>query len=177
MDFPSVACPFCSLHCDDLHLTNYGGHWKLISPPCPSASDRFRKWEPVSAGISSRPFQDAVRILNKAHQPLIVLTGNVEQESVIAAVNLARATSAFLVRNNNTCENITSAMRTAGLLSATLADLRDHADQVVILEVNRKNLCRGFGSSWETRKEKELFGLTTRIRRKYSATSTAEQGN
>jgi formylmethanofuran dehydrogenase subunit B len=71
--------------------------------------------------------------LNNAHQPLFVLTGDVEQEAIYDAVNLARSTSAYLVQDSDNCGNISSAMRTAGLLSATLADLRDLADQVVIL--------------------------------------------
>ena len=105
----------------------------MISPVCPMASRRFRIWEPIPDGVSSRSFQEAAGILKKAHQPLIVLTGHGEQELVVAAVNLASAISASLVRDNNTCENFTSAMQKAGLLSATLADLRKRSDRVVIL--------------------------------------------
>jgi formylmethanofuran dehydrogenase subunit B len=134
MELHSVACPFCSLHCDDLHLIYDGGHWKLISPACSLASRRFKIWEPVPGRTTSPLIQNATKILDKAHQILIVLTGDVEQETAIPAVNLARATSAYLVRDNNSIdENVSSAMQKAGLLSATLGDLRDRADQVVIL--------------------------------------------
>ena len=106
----------------------------MISPACSLASRRFKIWEPVPGRTTSPLIQNATKILDKAHQILIVLTGDVEQETAIPALNLARATSAYLVRDNNSIdENVSSAMQKAGLLSATLGDLRDRADQVVIL--------------------------------------------
>jgi formylmethanofuran dehydrogenase subunit B len=132
MNFLSVACPFCSLHCDDLHLHYDGGHWVLISPTCPLATRKYKDWDPITAGPSN-PVQEAVKILNKAQQPLILLTGSMEQEVVLSAVNLARATSAYLVRDSSYAENISSAIQKAGLLSCTLADLPEPTDQVVIL--------------------------------------------
>jgi formylmethanofuran dehydrogenase subunit B len=134
MEFHSVACPFCSLHCDDLHLNYDGGRWKLISPACSLASRQFKKEDPVPGGTYSRSIQNATKILDKAHHALIVLTGDVEQEAVIPALNLARATSAYLVRDNgNSGENISNAMQRVGLLSGTIADFSEQTDQVVIL--------------------------------------------
>jgi len=97
--------------------------------------------------------------LEKARQPLIVLTGEVEQEAVFATVNLARATSAYLVRDhNNLSENISDAMRTAGLLSATLADLRDRTEQVVILGNDpEKDLPRFWQFAGNRKKEKAVW--------------------
>jgi formylmethanofuran dehydrogenase subunit B len=159
MDFRSVACPFCSLHCDDLHLKFDGGHWKLISPNCKLASYRYREWSSVPKRISSSSFQEAAKILKNVHRLLIVLTGDVEQEAVIPAVNLARATSAYLVRDNNSrSENISSAIRAVGLLSATLAELRDRAGQVVILGNDpEKSLPRFWEFLGHKKKEKAIL--------------------
>lgn len=78
---------------------------------------------------------------------MIVLTGETEQETVGAALNLAQVASACLVRDNHgTDENLSSAMRTAGLLSGTLAELRERTDQVVILGDNPEKTMPRF---WE----------------------------
>lgn len=63
---------------------------------------------------------------------MLLLTGDNENEVVGDAVNFARSTSSFLARENDYGENLSSTIQATGLLSATLAELRQKTDRVMI---------------------------------------------
>ena len=133
MEFSSVACPFCSLHCDDLHLQYDGGHWKLISPPCSLASRCYGEVDSQNEAGNGKTLLQAVHILQNARSPMVLLGGDADQDTALATLRLAHGCSAYLIRDNERSDVFANAVRITGLLSSSIIEFRNHADQIVIL--------------------------------------------
>jgi formylmethanofuran dehydrogenase subunit B len=139
--FEPATCPFCSLHCDDLRLETEAGRLVRCEPACARASAGYERTQgvssPLTASDGSPDLPSALRTaaawLDAACQPLIVLAGDVDLETARAAVALARSRSALLaVDDRNAGSWLSLAMKSAGLLSATLGELRAHAGQLIL---------------------------------------------
>ncbi len=133
MEFSSVACPFCSLHCDDLHLQFDGGHWKLISPPCSLASRCYGEIDSQVEGGEEEALLRAMHIQQNARSPMILLGGDADQDTVLASLRLAQRYSAYFLRDNEGSDVFANAVRITGLLTSSIFEFRNHADQIVIL--------------------------------------------
>lgn len=129
-----TTCPFCSLHCTDLRLTFGGGRMVGFTPACALGEAGYQA--ALSGERHRRPsrkaMHDARLRLQAARQPLIVLSGEVEQEAVTAAVRLAKQYSAILACDEDfTGAFLGPAMQAAGTLAGTLGDL--HGQSLVVL--------------------------------------------
>lgn len=141
-DIKKVTCPFCSLHCADLRVSFDGGRLAGIAPDCFLAEAGFR-----SAAVRLSTDQSAIRPhpttlrtawewLREARQVLVVLSGGLDDETVSAAVRLARQFSAILVCDEDCSGSVLGlSMQTTGFFSSTLGDLRG-LSQVVLCGVN-----------------------------------------
>ncbi len=78
----------------------------------------------------------ATQRLKQASRLLVVIGGEAVQTEVEAAFRLARAASAVLLTAGPVGEDLAMAMKSAGLLVATLGDLRRDASQAVLLGVS-----------------------------------------
>lgn len=74
-----------------------------------------------------------MQLLQKARSLLILLGGNVDQDTALASISLARKFSAYLLRETDTGESFAFASRITGILTASLAELRKHASRIVIV--------------------------------------------
>ena len=129
-----VTCPFCSLHCTDLHLSLAGGRLADFTPACSLGEAGFRR---ATAGPSvAQPaksfLETALRTartwLREARQPLVVLSGDLDDEAVLAAVRLAKQYSAILTCDEDCTGSVLGlSMQAAGLLTGTLADMRSQS--------------------------------------------------
>ncbi len=129
-----TTCPFCSLHCADLRLVIDGGRLVAFSPACTVAESGFRS--AFSSLIHPRPskkaLQTARRWLEQARQPLIVVSGDMDQGPVRAALRMARQHSAILTGNEDlTGAVLGQAVQAAGYLTATLGDF-PRTSQIVL---------------------------------------------
>src|SRR3990170_3676512 len=97
-----ITCPFCSLHCTDLRMSIDGGRLASFSPPCILGENGFRNSiaeladEPVAKTAHIKSLRTIWEWLPDARQPLMVLSSDLESETVTAAVQLARQHSAIL---------------------------------------------------------------------------------
>jgi formylmethanofuran dehydrogenase subunit B len=140
--FEPATCPFCSLHCDDLRLDMKPGHVVACTPVCGRAAAGYEKkpggLRPLTALGKSLDRLSALRTaaawLDNACQPLVVLAGDVDLETARASIRLARSRSAILTLDDrNAASSLSLAMKSAGLLSGTLGELRARAGQLVLL--------------------------------------------
>jgi formylmethanofuran dehydrogenase subunit B len=132
-----TTCPFCSLFCSDLRLTFDGGRLVGLEPVCALAEAGYRSMTARKThGQAFRKDLELVRLwLAEARQPLIVLSGDVEQEAATAALKLARKYSAILTCDEDlTGSYLSLAMQTAGILTGTLGDMKDQ-DLVILCGV------------------------------------------
>lgn len=93
-------------------------------------------FEQPSHSASGIALQTARTWLREARQPLVVLSGSLENEAVLAAVRLAKQAAAILVCDEECTGSLLGlSMQAAGLLTATLGDLRS-LDTVVLCAVD-----------------------------------------
>ncbi len=76
---------------------------------------------------------EAARRIKQARRLLVVVGGEADQAAIEAAFHLAGAASAALLAADPVEENLALAMKSTGLLTATLGDLRSLIAQVVLL--------------------------------------------
>jgi formylmethanofuran dehydrogenase subunit B len=126
-----VTCPFCSLHCTGLHLTFDGGRLAGFTPACSLGEAGFRRAtedlsvERLADFSLEKNLRTARKWLREARQPLVVLSGDLDAETVTAALRLAKHYSAVLACDEDTTGSLLAlSMQAAGLLTATLLDLR-----------------------------------------------------
>ena len=137
-----VTCPFCSLLCNDLQLTFDGDCLADFSPACSLGETGFRLAvaesafeEPVHSGFETS-LRAAMTWLNEARQPLVVLSGNLDNEAISTAVQLAKQYSAILTCDEDCSGSVLGlSVQTTGLLTDTLRDLRGQS-LVVLCGVN-----------------------------------------
>ncbi len=130
------TCPFCSLHCDDLQLEIDGGHLAGMAPACALAEAGFRRTWPQPGASSQNAMREAGQRIKQARRLLVAAGGEAGQAAVEAAYRLAEAASADLLAADPVDESLALAMKSNGLLTATLRDLRSLAAQVVLLDAS-----------------------------------------
>lgn len=141
---PSTTCPFCPLHCTDLHLTLAGAQITAFTPICVRAEQGYASALDALYSTDTRDalataelsFLTGFNWLCAANQPLVLISPDVEQETAHAALHLARARSAALdVADGGSGVAFSLAVKTASLCSATLGELRSaiHPVGTVIL--------------------------------------------
>ena len=127
-----VTCPFCNLHCNDLHLSFDGGRLTGLTPACSLSEAGFRRVASALAEerTAKSPLETDLRTartwLREALRPLVVLSGDLDRDAVLAAVKLARKYSAILTCDEDCSGSVLGlSMQSAGFLSATLHELHD----------------------------------------------------
>ena len=158
-----VTCPFCSLHCDDLHLEPGGGHWVLQSPECNLAKKKYLQKPKLEFSFDPKQIKKTGQWLVRARHPLLVLDGSVDQDAVISSIELSRSINAGLIYSGDAIgTSLSLAMQSVGLLSATLGDLKELAEQVIIFgQMPEESLPRfwGFIGTQKERKPSVLMTL------------------
>lgn len=127
-----VTCPFCSLHCTDLRLSFDENRLEDFSPACAVGEAGFRHAiishsnEQTAKFFDEKTLRTTRGLLLEANQLMVVLSGNLDNETISAAVRLARQYSAILVcEEDNTGSMFGLAIQAAGLLTCTLGELND----------------------------------------------------
>jgi formylmethanofuran dehydrogenase subunit B len=134
-----TTCPFCSLHCADLRLSLDGGRLARFSPPCRRAR---RLYADTLAGLpegdlpprAAASLRAARRLLQTAHQLLVVLSNDTDNLAVESAIRFSKHFSATLTCENEANTILSLGMKMTGLLTSTLGEARS-VDQVVLCDV------------------------------------------
>jgi formylmethanofuran dehydrogenase subunit B len=146
-----VVCPFCSLACDDLVIEAQGGDLRLMRPACPIAEREFaRPLPPAGPMLGDEPaeLEDAVAhaagLLAEAGLPLFSGLGTdvAGMREVLALAELTggivdHAGSSGLLANVRT-------MQDGGWVTATLAEVRNRADLVLLVGTDTHALAPRF---------------------------------
>lgn len=136
----NVACPFCSLLCDDLTLAAIGDRLSVVKNGCPQSKIGFERprasaYPTVDGKRASRiaAVAAAARLLQRARRPLVGGLGT-DVEGMREAVHLAEKSNAIIDHANSA--GLDSSMRvlqSRGWYMTTLAELRNRSDLVVIV--------------------------------------------
>ena len=131
----AATCPFCGLHCGDLRLELDSGRLAGCTPACARASAGYRKAlrglrpsaDPDEALQAARTWFEAAR------RPLVLLADDADNKAVHSAIRLARRRGALLVLDDGgESSALALAMKSAGLLSGTLGELRHGAARLLL---------------------------------------------
>lgn len=135
-----MACPFCSLLCDDLTLTAIGDRLSVVKNGCPQSKIGFER-----PRASAYPMVDgkrashttavtvAARLLRRARRPLIGGLG-ADVEGIREAVHLAEKSKAIIDHANSAgLDHGVRVLQSRGWYLTTLAELRNRSDLVVIV--------------------------------------------
>ncbi len=130
-DIHPVTCPFCSLGCNDLQVSFEGGILVSFSPVCPLGESGFRRAaSSLKTGQATENFlknslKTTRRWLQEANQPLVVLSGTLDEDAVHSAVRLAKKYSAILACDEDWSGSMLDlSIQVAGSMTTTLHDLR-----------------------------------------------------
>ena len=136
--YKSVTCPFCSLLCDDLDVSNANGALQVESTRCPRAVAGFER-APVTAAARvdgrevsvDKAIAAAAKILKASRHPLFggLATDVAGMRAVLALADrtggvVDHALGDAMYRN-------VLAMQERGWMTTTLAELRNRADLIV----------------------------------------------
>lgn len=136
-----VTCPFCPLRCDDLVVQFHGSRLALLDINCPLAAKGFQRVSAAAESLLTQvettpPVAEVESIAARlAALPSLSISGTmIDIRTVRAAVRFAEAVGGVV----DACETrSTAAMRRAverdGLFAATLGELRQRADSVVLI--------------------------------------------
>ncbi|TDJ59689.1 MAG: formylmethanofuran dehydrogenase, partial [Proteobacteria bacterium] len=135
-----MACPFCSLLCDDLTLTVSGDTHRVVKNGCPQATSGFgRPYRSAPATIDGQPASQtaavaaAAQILKRARAPLISGLAT-DVEGMREAVHLAEKSRAILDSADSTSfDHNVRVLQSRGWYMTTLAEIRNRSDLVVIV--------------------------------------------
>ncbi|MEN6435526.1 MAG: hypothetical protein ABFD58_06880 [Anaerolineaceae bacterium] len=135
-ELKAVSCPFCSLHCADLHLHFDGDRLVQVSPACSMAQKMYSVALDALAASknlsSDREISQAVAWTRESSHKMVILCGDLHQEAVECAVQFARRQKATLVCEEDfTGSSLSLAMKQAGLISATLGELKKAVQQII----------------------------------------------
>jgi len=135
-----VACPFCSLLCDDLSLQTVGGQLTVVKNGCDKSKLGFER--PRLAGYPmiegkrashKAAVAEAARLLKRARAPLVSGLGT-DVEGMREAVHLAEKSRALLDHGNSTgFDSGVRVLQSRGWYLTTLAELRNRSDLVVVV--------------------------------------------
>lgn len=147
----NVACPFCSLLCDDLSLTVTDDNIVVGKNGCRQAKLGFER-NPIvdhpqiegKRASQKAAIVAAAGLLRRAHRPLISGLGT-DVEGMREAVHLAEKSKAIIDHGNSA--GFDSGMRvlqSKGWYLTTLAELRNRADLVVVVGADIVNHYENF---------------------------------
>jgi formylmethanofuran dehydrogenase subunit B len=174
----NVACPFCGLGCDDLKIAIEQDRVEVRANGCPISTPAFTAGAVADApriDNTPAPLKEAVsaaaRLLANAQRPVFAGMG-CDVSGVRAVTQLAErvggivepANSERMLRNFLTLQD-------SGLLSATLSEVRNRADLIVIAGADIANRfprfferCLGTGESlFESGPKREIVYVGKRI--------------
>ncbi len=148
----AAVCPFCALLCDDLRLRAAADQsFQITHNGCSRANVDYARpplrFEPL---IEGRPetletaVKAAARILKRAEQPLLGGLAT-DVEGVRAAVDLAERCGATLDHVHGDALNaMAGVLQSRGWYSATLSEVRNRADLVLLVGVDLKDRYENF---------------------------------
>jgi len=137
----SEVCPFCSLFCDDLKVITSDSHGYTTIPHCDLAESKFQKLkkeagspeykgDPVSF---STAFAAAKSILLAAKYLHVNISGSLSNEELRSAIRLVIKLNAVIFLPSPAYgDRFSLAVNKSGWLTATLAELRNRLDCVVL---------------------------------------------
>ena len=137
-----ITCPFCSLHCSDLDMTADPGRQFAIQPGCSMAVVGYRMaFQAMQSDITlsamagqEQACHRVAAVLRTVSQPLILISGEMTQEAVRAAIRFGRRIGAIILPAEE--DRLTAyalAVKSAGVVTATLGELRRNDGGVVLL--------------------------------------------
>lgn len=150
-----VACPFCSLLCDDLSLTVTKNKIIVAGNDCHRArfgfeADSGHQYPQIEGQRVSQTaaIKAAVKLLHRGRRPLISGLGT-DIEGVREAIHLAELSKAIVDHGNSAdFDSGMRVMQKKGWYMTTLAELRNRSDLVVIVGAdivgNYENFSRRF---------------------------------
>ena len=174
----NVACPFCSLLCDDLSLDITNSSIAVGKNGCRQSKLGFERipatGHPQIDGkrVSQKAaVTAAARFLRRARSPLVSGLGT-DVEGVREAVHLAEKAKAIIDHGNSTgFDHSMRVLQSRGWYMTTLAELRNRADLVVIVGADIVNYYENFLRRYvipkqslhpERRKRRRVFYLGTK---------------
>ena len=140
----AASCPFCALLCDDLELAPAPDQSFVIKRHgCARAAIDFARIPvPPSAYIAGRPapltnaISAAAKLLKRARQPLFAGLAT-DVDGIRAAVDLAEQCGATLDHlHGDSLAAIARILQSRGWYAATLSELRNRADVVLLVGVD-----------------------------------------
>lgn len=135
-----VVCPFCSLGCDDLRIAVAGAELSLLGPPCATAAAGFAHFAPTEPPrIAGKPASldeaaaRAAALLRASALPLFAGLGT-DVAGMRAVLALAERTGGVVdhAGSRGLLANV-RAMQDGGNVTATLAEVRNRADLVLLV--------------------------------------------
>ena len=138
--YKDVACPFCSLLCDDLSIRNKKDKLTVERHGCAKAIKNFQRSEPkVSPTIHGEnvsideAVNHAASILRSAKQPLFAGSGT-DVEGSRELMALAEISGAILDHvHGDGMMNNTLVLQNKGWIMTTLAEVKNRADLVIFI--------------------------------------------
>lgn len=136
--YHDVPCPFCSLLCDDLVISNNNGKLKVIDHGCHRAVQQFEKKLPVlKPKIDGKEcslqdaIKQAIKILKKSRQPLINGLAT-DVNGMRSALALAEKTGAIVdhMHSIGAFRNL-RVLQDKGWIMTTLAEIKNRADLII----------------------------------------------
>ena len=142
-EFENVPCPFCGLGCDDLKIAVSAQSVEVQANGCPISTPAF-----ASGNVADKPRIDgapvslaaavsrAAQLISESRQPVFVGMG-CDVAGVRAVLQLAeRVGGAVDPANSERMRRNFLALQNDGILSATLSEVRNRADLIVIAGAN-----------------------------------------
>ena len=136
-----IACPFCSILCDDLELTRSGASLRPVNTDCPLAREGFgRAGLPTERPrVSGRTVNlaiaagEAARLLARSRLPLFAgMAADIAgQRALLALADRSRGTVDHL-RSPGLFRNLLALMD-GGAVMTTLSEARNRADFVLVI--------------------------------------------
>ncbi|MFL5338511.1 MAG: formylmethanofuran dehydrogenase subunit B [Geminicoccaceae bacterium] len=135
-----VVCPFCSMGCDDLEVALADGALRLVGPDCPVAAEGFGRGQPaVEPALGGKPaaleaaLAEAARLLRASSLPLLGGLGT-DVAGMREVLALAERVGGIVdhAGSRGLLANV-RAMQDGGTVTATLAEIRNRADLVLVV--------------------------------------------
>ncbi len=133
------TCSICALRCDDLRLER-DPQRIVVKPACALAAQRLNRWStlaPRQAAVHGQAvdweqaLSAAAGIVQNANR-LSIVGSPPDFQTARAAIDLAAASGAVLeFASTPTLQALAAAVARDGLTTATLGDVRQHADRIV----------------------------------------------
>jgi hypothetical protein len=124
-----IVCPFCPLHCDDVRIND--------PPDCSILRNKMGHWK--SLPLVARIGREAVTI-KKAQQDAVIRIANGKPVTLVTrgatlgqAKSMVRSGFEIAVQTSLSLAATANALIRCGTSTATLADVKQHADHVIIL--------------------------------------------